>query len=159
MMKKRCLWYFRGYIKDHKHVRKLIQSCKLFVFSSPPALFFSFSLLSVALFFRTLASLRFLKYVSCAVRFILGLGTTPLPFTNTARLWKGSSLWWVLSILLACVFFFSSPLSVVSEADGVVKIHQSACKWQKLLLYPAQHPPESLWPEPHQLTSAPPNRK
>lgn len=151
MMKTHCLWYFRGYIKDHNHVRKLILSCKLFVFSSPLALFFSFSLLSVDLSFRTLASLCFLKYV---VRFILCLQTTPLPFTNSASLWKACrklSLASFFFILFAFFFFLSSP--VISEGVAVLKIHPSTCEWQRLLFHAAQHPPEWPWPEPPQLTS------
>lgn len=122
MMKTHCLWYFRGYIKDHNHVRKLILSCKLFVFSSPLALFFSFSLLSVDLSFRTLASLCFLKYV---VRFILCLQTTPLPFTNSASLWKACRKLSLASFffILFAFFFFCPRLLFPKELLYLRSIH------------------------------------
>lgn len=72
-----------------------------FFFISPGSLFLLFIIVHLFLSLslsRTLASLRFLEYVSCVVGFILGLGTTPLPFTNTARLWKESSPWQAFSL-------------------------------------------------------------
>lgn len=78
----------------------------------------------LSLSFRTLAFLCFLKYV---VRFILGLETAPLPFTNSARLWKAcrklSLASFFFSILFAYIFFFCPRLLFLKELLYLRSIH------------------------------------
>ncbi len=144
MMKKRCLWYFRGYIKDHNHVRKLILSCKLFVFSSPLALFFSFSLLSVALSLFSHTCISLFPEICCS--FYSG------PWNSTPTIHKLSKAVKSLQEALPGELFLLHPFCIFFWV-AVLKIHPSACEWQRLLFHPAQHPPVWPWPEPPQLTS------
>lgn len=111
----------------------------LFVFSSPLALFFSFSVLSVALFLFERLHLS-ISWNMFPVLFGLFWALEQHPYHSQTQQGceklAGSSPWRAFTFH---PFLFLLP--VVSEGVTVVKIYPSACEWQKLSILQYDHEP------------------